>query len=83
MSLTKGGNQIMQQRKPRNEEDFREYYQVAFTTTKYYDNLMDILATKMDLNRSQVLRKAIYEMYQKYKQDFEPSKDDKKDNSNK
>lgn len=59
----------MQQRKPRNEEDFREYFQVTFTTTKYYDNLMDIIAEKLDLNRSQVLRKAIYEMFQKYIKD--------------
>lgn len=57
---------IMQLRKPRNEQDFKEYFQVTFTTTKYYDNLMDIISSELDLNRSQVLRKAIYEMYLKY-----------------
>lgn len=65
----------MNTKKPRNEEDFQEYYNITISVNKYIDRLIDELAKYMSLSRSQVIRNAIYEKYQNEKESIKEMKE--------
>lgn len=49
----------------KNDKDFNEYYQVAFSCNRYIERLLEkIMRAKGMTNKSQALRNCIYEYYQ-------------------